>query len=180
MQAILEFGIPQAQSERKVLGSDSGSNILSLRTRKLATNRKMKNETNLLYSLHQRLSHDLVLLNDDDGRRRVGSCVENSFDRFRSLQSREDSIVRSWLSSSLGVTERSDSSVEAESFREHVLDFVRSDGIEETIVRSFRDDDDRLSLSLDSMLYHKRQQANGTEARNDLLLREHCTLNPAN
>ena len=68
------------------------------------------------------------------------------------MKSSENSIISGGVSSTLGVTESSNTSVESETVGEDFLDIVGSDSVELAIVSTFSYDDDRLSLSFFAVL----------------------------
>lgn len=65
----------------------------------------------------------------------------------------ENTVVSDGVSSTLGVTESGNTGVETETVGKDVLDLVGSDGVEEAVVSSLGDDDDRLTLALVAVLY---------------------------
>jgi hypothetical protein len=64
----------------------------------------------------------------------------------------EDTVVRNGVSTTLSVTESGDTGVETKTVGEDVLDLVGSDGVEEAVVSSLSDDDNRLTLALVTVL----------------------------
>jgi hypothetical protein len=135
-------------------------------------------ETNLSDGLHQRLAVDLVLRNTDDRRRKVGSGREDGLDSLSTLKSGlrrersqvsfglekgekatyEDTVVSDGVSTTLSVTESGDTGVETKAVGENVLDLVGSDGVEEAVVSSLSDDDDRLTLALVTVLSEEKRE----------------------
>jgi hypothetical protein len=161
-------------------------------------------ETNLSDGLHQRLAVDLVLRNTDDRRRKVGSGREDGLDSLSTLKSGlrrersqvsfglekgekatyEDTVVRNGVSTTLSVTESGDTGVETKAVGENVLDLVGSDGVEEAVVSSLSDDDDRLTLALVTVLSEEKRELRtdkekGGEKKRDEHAGERCTSKSA-
>ena len=122
-------------------------------------------------SLHERLARDVVLLHADDGRRRVWSRGEDRLDRVDALQrglasqlsrsplTHEDPIVGARSAAALGVSERGDARVEAETLGQDVLDLRRGDGLEVLVDGALGDDDDGLALADLAVLQRSIQPA---------------------
>lgn len=68
----------------------------------------------------------------------------------------QDTIVCGRCTSTLSVTERCDTGVQTEAVREHVLDFLRRNGVQVAVVGSLSDDDDCFALPFFAMLLVKR------------------------
>lgn len=109
--------------------------------------------------LHERLARDVVLLHADDGRRRVRSRGEDRLDRVDALQrglasqtghlptTNEDPVIGARSTAALGVTERGDARVEAETLGQDVLDLRRGNGLEVLVKGALGNDDDGLALA---------------------------------
>jgi len=141
---LLEFSITKGHGAIKVFVVDMRSDLLGR-----------------LDGLHQRRTHDLVLADGDNGRRRVSLHVQDGANGFHTLQGREPSVVGACCSSSLGVSEDCRSRVKTKTLGENVLDRVAGDLIQMTVLGTFGDDDNRATLStLFPVLFENHQSAN--------------------
>lgn len=114
--------------------------------------RRKGRSTHKLDGLSERVPDDLVLNDTDNVTGSLGLSLEDGVDGLDSLEGSEDSVESARSSSSLGVSEGGDSSVESELVGENVLDVLGLDGLELSVESSLGDDDDGFTLSELSVL----------------------------